>query len=61
LVERSANRIAPPDREASYAAKRRRVTPRHPQQGMEAAGLEPIAPHEARHCAISYFIAAGLD
>src|SRR5665213_3692262 len=27
----------------------------------QAAGLEPITPHEARHCAISYFIAAGLD
>ena len=27
----------------------------------EAAGLEPITPHEARHRAISYFIAAGLD
>src|ERR1019366_7918571 len=27
----------------------------------ERAGLEPITPHEARHCAISYFIAAGLD
>jgi integrase len=26
-----------------------------------AAGLEPLTPHEARHCAISYFIAAGLD
>ena len=25
------------------------------------AGLAPITPHEARHCAISYFIAAGLD
>jgi hypothetical protein len=25
------------------------------------AGLEPITPHEERHCAISYFIAAGLD
>ncbi len=25
------------------------------------AGLEPITPHEARHCAISFFIAAGLD
>ena len=25
------------------------------------AGLEPITPHEARHCAISYFIAARLD
>ena len=25
------------------------------------AGLEPITPHEARHCAISYFIAAGVD
>jgi integrase len=23
--------------------------------------LEPLTPHEARHCAISYFIAAGLD
>ncbi len=28
---------------------------------LKAAGLEPITPHEARHCAISYFIAAGLD
>jgi hypothetical protein len=27
----------------------------------KAAGLDPITPHEARHCAISYFIAAGLD
>ena len=27
----------------------------------KAAGLEPPTPHEARHCAISYFIAAGLD
>jgi integrase len=27
----------------------------------KAAGLEPITPHEARHFAISYFIAAGLD
>jgi integrase len=27
----------------------------------KAAGLEPITPDEARHCAISYFIAAGLD
>jgi integrase len=27
----------------------------------KAAGLEPITPHEPRHCAISYFIAAGLD
>ena len=26
-----------------------------------AAGLEPITPHEARHCAISYFIASGMD
>ena len=25
------------------------------------ARLEPLTPHEARHCAISYFIAAGLD
>jgi integrase len=25
------------------------------------AGLDPLTPHEARHCAISYFIAAGLD
>ncbi len=27
----------------------------------QEAGLESITPHEARHCAISYFIAAGLD
>ena len=27
----------------------------------QQAGLQPITPHEARHCAISYFIAAGLD
>ena len=27
----------------------------------KAAGLDPITPHEARHCAISCFIAAGLD
>jgi hypothetical protein len=27
----------------------------------KAAGLEPITPREARHCASSYFIAAGLD
>ena len=27
----------------------------------KTAGLEPITPHEARHGAISYFIAAGLD
>ena len=26
-----------------------------------AAGLEPITAHEARHCASSHFIAAGLD
>ncbi len=26
----------------------------------QEAGLEPITPHGARHCAISYFIAAGL-
>jgi integrase len=25
----------------------------------QAAGLQPLTPHEARHCAISYFIAAG--
>ena len=25
------------------------------------AGLVPLTPHEARRCAISYFIAAGLD
>ena len=30
-------------------------------EAWKAAGLEPITPHEARHCAISYFIAAGLD
>jgi len=27
----------------------------------KAAGLVPITPHEARHCAISYFIASGMD
>jgi integrase len=26
-----------------------------------AAGLDPIIPHEARHCAASYLIAAGLN
>jgi integrase len=26
-----------------------------------STALEPITLHEARHCAISYFIAAGLD
>jgi integrase len=26
-----------------------------------AAGLEPLTPHEARHCAASYFIAAGYN
>ena len=26
-----------------------------------AVGLEPMTPHEARHCAISYFIACGYD
>ena len=35
--------------------------PRPSQQAWTQAGLEPITPHEARHCAISYFIAAGLD
>jgi hypothetical protein len=25
------------------------------------AGLEPLTPHEARHCAVSYFIAAGMN
>jgi hypothetical protein len=27
----------------------------------KAAGLDPITLHEARHCAISFFIASGLD
>ena len=27
----------------------------------KAAGIEPITAHEARHCASSHFIAAGLD
>ena len=27
----------------------------------QAAGLEPITTHEARHCAISYLIASGMD
>jgi len=31
------------------------------RKAWDAAGLEPLTPHEARHCAISYFIAAGLD
>jgi integrase len=26
-----------------------------------AVGLEPLSPHEARHCAVSYFRAAGYD
>lgn len=31
------------------------------RKAWKAAKLEPIQLHEARHCAISYFIAAGLD
>jgi integrase len=27
----------------------------------QAAGMEPLTPHEARHCAASYLIAAGLN
>lgn len=27
----------------------------------KAAGVEPITLHEARHCAVSFFIASGLD
>lgn len=27
----------------------------------KAAGMEPLTPHEARHCAASYLIAAGLN
>jgi integrase len=26
-----------------------------------AAGLDPLTPHEARHCAVSYFIACGMN
>ncbi|MBV9837268.1 MAG: tyrosine-type recombinase/integrase [Solirubrobacterales bacterium] len=55
---------------------RRRGSCRRPHQGRgvvastirarankawKEAGIEPITPHEARHCAISCFIAAGLD
>jgi integrase len=31
------------------------------RKAWKAAGLEPLTPHEARHCAISYFIASGMD
>jgi hypothetical protein len=31
------------------------------QQSMGGSGSRADQPHEARHCAISYFIAAGLD
>jgi integrase len=30
-------------------------------KALKQAGLEPLTPHEARQCAISYVIAAGLD
>jgi integrase len=31
------------------------------RKAWQAAGLEPLTPHEARHCAASYLIAAGLN
>jgi integrase len=31
------------------------------RRAWKAAGLEPLTTHEARHCAVSYFIAAGLN
>ncbi|MDQ6750662.1 MAG: site-specific integrase [Actinomycetota bacterium] len=31
------------------------------RKAWKAAGLEPLTPHEARHCAASYLIAAGLN
>jgi integrase len=31
------------------------------RKAWEAAGLEPLTAHEARHCAASYMIACGLD
>jgi len=37
------------------------TTRRRAVKAWEAAGLRPLSPHEARHCAISYFIACGFD
>ncbi len=37
------------------------TTRRRALTAWEAAGLEAITPHEARHCAASYLIAAGLN
>lgn len=34
---------------------------RRARDAWKAAGLDPLTPHEARHCAASYFIAAGLN
>jgi integrase len=31
------------------------------RKAWKAAGLEPLTPHEARHCAASYLIAAGVN
>lgn len=31
------------------------------QRAWGSRGLEPLTPHEARHCAVSYFIAAGMN
>jgi integrase len=31
------------------------------RRAWKSAGLEPMTPHEARHCAASYLIAAGLN
>jgi hypothetical protein len=49
----------------SAGPRPRRSSPRRSARALtkawEAAGLAPLTPHEACHCAISYFIAAGLD
>lgn len=34
---------------------------RRAREAWNSAGLEPLTPHEARHCAASYLIAAGLN
>jgi integrase len=34
---------------------------RRARKAWTAAGLEPLTPHEARHCAASYFVACGMD
>ena len=34
---------------------------RRARKAWAAVGLEPLTPHEARHCAASYFVACGMD